>query len=170
VNPTRHGAIDLLRAMGASIDEKGERLASGEPVADLTIRSSELRAIDVSAADTARAIDEIPILCLAATQAAGTTRIRGIGELRVKESDRVAGIVVGLRALGAELEVDGDDLVINGPARLRGATVESAGDHRLAMTFAIAGLLAEGSTTVLGADSAAISDPGFFGQIEEART
>ena len=170
VNPTRRGAIDLLRAMGASIDEKGERLASGEPVADLTIRSSELRAIDVSAADSARAIDEIPILCLAATQAAGTTRIRGIGELRVKESDRVAGIVVGLRALGAELEVDGDDLVINGPTRLRGATVESAGDHRLAMTFAIAGLLAEGSTTVLGADSAAISDPGFFGQIEEART
>jgi 3-phosphoshikimate 1-carboxyvinyltransferase len=169
VNPTRRGAIDLLRAMGAAIDETNERVESGEPIADLAVRSSSMRGIDVAAADTARAIDEIPVLCLAATQASGTTRIRGAGELRVKESDRIAGIVGGLRALGADIDVDGDDLVITGPARLRGVVVESLGDHRLAMTFAIGGLIAQGSTTVLRAASAAISDPGFFGQIEEAR-
>jgi 3-phosphoshikimate 1-carboxyvinyltransferase len=169
VNPTRRAAIDLLRAMGATIDETAERIESGEPVADLVVRSSALLAIDVAESDTARAIDELPVLCLAATQAAGTTRIRGTGELRVKESDRIAGIAGGLRALGADISVDGDDLVIVGPTRLIGAVVETSGDHRLAMTFAVAGLIAEGSTTVLGAASAAVSDPGFFGQLEAAR-
>jgi 3-phosphoshikimate 1-carboxyvinyltransferase len=169
VNPTRRAAIDLLRAMGADIDERDPRDVSGELVADLVIRSSALRGIDVTAVDTARAIDEIPVLCVAATQALGPTRIRGIGELRFKESDRVAGTAAGLRALGARIRVDGDDIVITGPSRLRGATVNSFGDHRLAMTFAIAGLVAEGTTTVLDAASAAISDPGFFSQLEEAR-
>ena len=169
VNPTRRAAIDLLRAMGAVIDERDERDASGEPVADLVVRSSALRGIEITAADTARAIDEIPVLCLAATQAVGPTRIRGVGELRFKESDRVAGTAAGLRALGARISVDADDLVIVGPTRLRGASVDSFGDHRLAMTFAIAGLLADGSTVVRGAGSAAISDPGFFGQVEAVR-
>ena len=170
VNPTRRAAIDLLRTMGAAIDETAERVDSGEPVADLAVRSSVLRAIDVPPADTARAIDEVPVLCLAATQASGTTRIRGAGELRVKESDRIAGIVAGLRVLGGDIGVDGDDLVVVGPTRLRGGVVDSLGDHRLAMTFAIAGLVADGTTTVLGAASAAISDPGFFAQLEEVRT
>ncbi len=169
VNPTRRAVIDLLRAMGAAIEERDQREDSGEPVADIVVRSSTLRGIDVSEDDTARAIDEMPILCLAATQALGPTRIRGIGELRFKESDRVAGTAAGLRALGARVSIDGDDLLVTGPTRLRGATVNSFGDHRLAMTFAIAGLIADGSTTILGADSAAISDPRFFSQIEEAR-
>jgi len=170
VNPTRRAAIDLLRTMGAAIDETAERVDSGEPVADMGVRSSVLRAIDVPPADTARAIDEVPVLCLAATQASGTTRIRGAGELRVKESDRIAGIVAGLRVLGGDIGVDGDDLVVVGPTRLRGGVVDSLGDHRLAMTFAIAGLVADGTTTVLGAASAAISDPGFFAQLEEVRS
>ena len=104
VNPTRRAVIDLLRRMGARIDETAIGDATddgvGEPLADLTVRSSELRAIDVDPAEVAAAIDEIPILCLAATQARGRTTIRGAGELRHKESDRIAGIAAGLAALG----------------------------------------------------------------------
>ncbi len=166
VNPTRRAVIDLLRAMGADITETALGAASddgvGEPLADLRVRSAELRAIDLGPADVAAAIDEIPILCLAATRAAGTTTIRGAGELRNKESDRIAGIANGLVALGAVVEVDGDDLRIHGGRALAGATVDSLDDHRLAMTFAIAGLVATGRTAVLRPASASISYPGFF--------
>ena len=172
VNPTRRAAIDLLRAMGATIEERpigthaGE---AGEPVADLTVRSSELRGIDLSPRDVAAAIDEIPVLCLAAAVASGPTRIRGAGELRHKESDRIAGIVAGLVALGARIDVEGDDLTIHGGATLSGATVDSLDDHRLAMTFAIAGLVARGDTTVGRPGSAGISYPGFFADLERIR-
>lgn len=182
VNPTRSAVIDLLRAMGARIEERpatepeSERSGGvdlggeiGEPVADLIVRSSELRGIDVSPADVAAAIDEIPILCLAATQAEGTTRIRGAGELRHKESDRIVGIATGLRRLGADLEVEGDDIIIRGPTRLAGAATDSLDDHRLAMTFAVAGLIARGETTVSRPGCAAISYPGFFDEIERVR-
>jgi 3-phosphoshikimate 1-carboxyvinyltransferase len=177
VNPTRRAAIDVLRQMDADIEEAlidgaaagGTGADDGEPVADLVVRSSSLRAIEVSAAETARAIDEIPVLCLAATQARGTTAIRGAGELRVKESDRMAGVVAALRALGADITIDRDDLLIAGPTPLRGTAVESHGDHRLAMTFAIAGLIADGATQVSGSDSAAISDPAFFEQLDAVR-
>jgi 3-phosphoshikimate 1-carboxyvinyltransferase len=171
VNPTRRAVIDLLRAMGADIVETPIASAAGdgaegdgvgEPLADLRVRSSELRAIDLGPADVAAAIDEVPILCLAAAQAAGTTIIRGAGELRHKESDRIAGTSDGLRALGADIDVDGDDLRIRGGDRLTGATVDSLADHRLAMAFAIAGLVATGRTTVLRPASASISYPGFF--------
>ena len=117
----------------------------------------------------AAAIDEIPVLCLAAAAASGTTRIRGTGELRHKESDRVAGIAAGLGALGARGRVEGDDIEIRG-ARASGARVtETLDDHRLAMTFAVAGLIAEGETTVDHAGSAAISYPGFFRELEGVR-
>jgi 3-phosphoshikimate 1-carboxyvinyltransferase len=110
VNPTRRAIIDILRAMGASIEERRVDDAVdpsvGEPIADLVVRSSELRAVELGPADVASAIDEIPVLCLAATQARGTTRIRGAGELRNKESDRIAGIAAGLVALGAEITVE----------------------------------------------------------------
>jgi 3-phosphoshikimate 1-carboxyvinyltransferase len=177
VNPTRRAIIDLLRAMGAEIDEtaparagNGTDAASGvraddgvgEPRADLRVRSSSLRAIDLGPADVAAAIDEIPILCLAAAHARGTTTIRGAGELRHKESDRIAGTAAGLRALGADIEVDGDDLRIHGGRPISGTTVDSLDDHRLAMMFAIAGLSAAGRTTVLRPASASISYPGFF--------
>jgi 3-phosphoshikimate 1-carboxyvinyltransferase len=180
VNPTRRAVIDILRAMGADIEERsvedaagvfadadaGAGIGVGEPVADLVVRSSDLRAIDLGPADVAAAIDEIPILCLAATQASGTTVIRGAGELRHKESDRIAGIVEGLRALGGRVDVEGDDLAIHGGAGLDGAATDSLDDHRLAMTFAIAGLLARGETSVRRPGSAAISYPGFFAELE----
>jgi 3-phosphoshikimate 1-carboxyvinyltransferase len=171
VNPTRHAIIDLLRQMGASIDEEGAPDDGvGEPIADLVVRSSSLRSIEVQPAETAAAIDEIPALCLAATQAQGRTLIRGAGELRHKESDRIAGIVEGLSRLGARIAADGDDIVIDGPTALRGTSVDSFDDHRLALTFAIAGLIATGSTTIRGADSVAISYPTFFADLERIRS
>jgi 3-phosphoshikimate 1-carboxyvinyltransferase len=169
VNPTRRAAIDFLARMGARLDEvavAGTSGDAGEPLADLTVRSSELRAIDLGPAEVAAAIDEIPILCLAATQARGTTTIRGAGELRNKESDRIAGIASGLRALGAKVEVAGDDISIAGPTSLVGATTRTLDDHRLAMTFAIAGLVARGTTIIDRAESAAVSYPGFFLELE----
>lgn len=180
VNPTRRAIIDLLRSMGADIEEQPTDGAAdiagadpvrgvGEPTADLVVRSSGLRAIDLGPAQVAAAIDEIPALCLAATQATGTTTIRGAGELRVKESDRIAGIAAGLTALGADITVDGDDLTINGPTALRGAATDSLDDHRLAMTFAVAGLLASDTTSISRPASAGISYPGFFADLERIR-
>ena len=147
VNPTRRAAIDILIRMGARIDETPAAAAAnataaaaggagvaddaGEPLADFTVRSSDLRAVDLDPDDVAAAIDEIPILCLAATQARGRTTIRGRGELRNKESDRIAGIVAGLTALGARISVDGDDITIEGPTRLVGSR-----DSRLSTTTA----------------------------------
>jgi 3-phosphoshikimate 1-carboxyvinyltransferase len=172
VNPTRRAVVDLLASMGARIDERATGPAAdgvGEPMATLTVRSSELRAIDLSPTDTAAAIDEIPILCLAASQAAGRTRIRGAGELRNKESNRLTGIAAGLTALGASIWIEGDDIVVDGPSNLAGAETDSLGDHRLAMTFAIAGLLASETTYVARPGSASISYPGFFGELERIR-
>jgi 3-phosphoshikimate 1-carboxyvinyltransferase len=176
INPTRRAIIELLRRMGARIEEvapDGARAAGddgvGEPVADLVVRSSALEAIDVSPQEVAAAIDEIPVLCLAASQARGRTTIRGAGELRHKESDRIAGIVAGLTALGARVSVDGDDLAIDGPTALVGASTDSLGDHRLAMIFAVAGLIARGRTTITAAECASISYPGFFGELAGVR-
>ena len=173
VNPTRRAVIDILRSMGAQIEERPQRNGAddgvGEPIADLVIRSSELRAVDLGPADVAAAIDEIPILCLAATAARGTTVIRGAGELRHKESDRITGVAAGLRAMGAQVEIDGDDLRILGGRVLSGASTDSLDDHRLAMTFAIAGLIALGETTIARPGSAAISYPGFFDDLERVR-
>jgi 3-phosphoshikimate 1-carboxyvinyltransferase len=173
VNPTRRAVIDILRSMGAQIEERPQRNGAddgvGEPIADLVIRSSELRAVDLGPADVATAIDEIPILCLAATAARGTTVIRGAGELRHKESDRITGVAAGLRAMGAHVEIDGDDLRILGGRVLSGASTDSLDDHRLAMTFAIAGLIASGETTIARPGSAAISYPGFFDDLERVR-
>ena len=169
VNPTRRAAIDFLVRMGARIEETavGEPCGdAGEPLADFTVRSSELEAIDLGPADVAAAIDEIPILCLAATQARGKTTIRGAGELRNKESDRIEGIATGLTALGARVSVSGDDITISGPTPLVGAATETLDDHRLAMTFAVAGLIARGTTTIDLAESAAVSYPSFFLELE----
>ncbi len=181
VNPTRRAVIDILRAMGAEIDERpvagpgsGDTGRAGddgigEPLADLMVRSSALRSVELGPKDVAAAIDEIPVLCLAAAFATGTTVIRGAGELRHKESDRIAGVVAGLRALGARIEPDGDDLRIEGGHPFDGAETDSLDDHRLAMTFAVAGLVATGETAIGRPGSAAISYPGFFDDLERVR-
>jgi 3-phosphoshikimate 1-carboxyvinyltransferase len=171
VNPTRRAVIDLLRAMGAQIDERPDRSDDGvgEPTADLTVHSAGLHGIAVGPAQVAAAIDEVPILCLAATQARGVTVIRGAGELRHKESDRLTGIATGLRALGADIAIDGDDIRIAGPTALRGVVTDSLADHRLAMTFAIAGLIASGETRISRPGSAVVSYPGFFDELERVQ-
>ena len=173
VNPTRRAVIDLLRQMGAEIEERPTGPADdrdvGEPIADLTVRSSELRAIDLGPADVAAAIDEIPVLCLAAARASGTTTIRGAGELRHKESDRIAGIAAGLAGMGVRVAIDGDDLTIHGATWLEGAVADSLDDHRLVMTFAVAGLVARDPVTIERPDAAAISYPGFFADLEGVR-
>ncbi|HSW41349.1 MAG TPA: 3-phosphoshikimate 1-carboxyvinyltransferase [Patescibacteria group bacterium] len=172
-NPTRRAIIDLLRRMGADIEVRPVGAAGdeerGEPLADLVVRSSSLRGIDVTAVEVAAAIDEIPALCLAAAVASGRTVIHGTGELRHKESDRVAGIAAGLAALGARVRVEGDMIEITGGRVLRGTTVETHDDHRLAMTFAVAGLVALGETLIRDPGSADVSYPGFFGELERVR-
>jgi 3-phosphoshikimate 1-carboxyvinyltransferase len=161
VNPTRSGLLDVLRVMGADLIVPQERVQGGEPVADLTVRATGLRAADVAGELVVRMIDEIPLLAVAATQAQGETVVRDAAELRVKETDRIATTVHELRRLGARIDARPDGLVVEGPVRLRGATVSSHGDHRLAMALAVAGLVAEGETTVLGADCIGDSFPGF---------
>ena len=182
-NPTRRAIIDVLRRMGADIVERPvaaadaagidpsapDRGEAGEPLADLLVRSSALRGIDVAPEEVAAAIDEVPVLCLAAAAATGRTVIRGIGELRHKESDRVAGIAAGLTALGARVTVTGDQITIEGGRALQGAPVATHEDHRLAMTFAVAGLIAQGETVVRDPGSADVSYPGFFGELERMR-
>lgn len=161
VNPTRIGLLDVLRAMGADVVLRDERTVSGEPVAELTFRASELVGVEVGGDTVVRMIDEFPVLAVAATQAQGETIVRDAGELRVKETDRIATTVQELRRLGAEIEPRPDGLVVHGPTPLKGAIVQSHGDHRLAMALAVAGLIATGKTIVENVDCIADSFPGF---------
>jgi 3-phosphoshikimate 1-carboxyvinyltransferase len=163
INPTRTGLIDVLRAMGADIGIENKRGLSGEPVADIWCKGgAELKAVDIVKEQIPALIDEFPILCIAATQASGTTTIRGAEELRVKESDRIRSMATELKKMGAELEEFSDGLTIKGRSDLKAAVVESHGDHRIAMSLSIAGLIAEGTTTIRGVSSVNISFPGFF--------
>lgn len=165
VNETRSGIIDILRAMGADIELTEERTVGGEPVADLVVRSATLHGTEVGGGLIPRAIDELPLVALAAAHAKGETVIRDAEELRVKESDRVATTGAVLRAFGIEVEERRDGLRVTGGASLRAATVDSATDHRVAMLGAVAGLLAEGDTTVTGADAVAVSYPAFWSDL-----
>ncbi|MEO1131766.1 MAG: 3-phosphoshikimate 1-carboxyvinyltransferase [Cyanobacteria bacterium J06639_1] len=161
VNPTRTGVLDVLDAMGADITRENEREAAGEPVADLRVRSSQLRGCEVGGDIIPKLVDEIPILAVAASFAEGKTTIRDAAELRVKESDRLAATASELNKLGAKISELSDGLDIEGGAKLTGAEVQSYGDHRIAMSLAIAGLQASGETVIQGASSAAISYPDF---------
>jgi 3-phosphoshikimate 1-carboxyvinyltransferase len=163
VNPTRTGLLGALKKMGAKIEMSNIRGLSGDPVADIHCRVDVgLKAIEITKDEIPALIDEFPILCLAATQAEGITTIRGAGELRVKESDRIKSMATELRKMGADVEEFEDGLSISGRNNLRGAEVESYGDHRIAMAMAIAGLVAEGTTGIHGIDAVNISFPGFF--------
>lgn len=162
LNSTRTGLLDALRAMGAAISVNNLREEGGEPVGDLEVAGGELRGVEVGGALTPRMIDEFPIFAVAATQAHGVTVVRDAEELRVKESNRLEGFVGELRKLGARIEATADGFVVEGPARLRGAVVDSLGDHRVAMALAVAGLCAEGKTTILGAECVAKTYPAFF--------
>lgn len=161
INPRRIGIIDALQAMGAQISYRNERQQAGEPVADLEVRYSELRGVTFGGASIVTMIDELMVLAVAATQAKGRTIVKDASELRVKETDRIASTVTELRKMGAKIEPTADGFIIDGPTQLRGAPVESQGDHRLAMAMTVAGLVSKGTTTVYGAEVTADSFPGF---------
>lgn len=160
MNPSRTGVIDILRLMGASIVVENERETGGEPVADLRVSGSRLKGIEVPEELVSLAIDEFPSLFVAAASAEGQTVVTGAEELRVKETDRIQVMADGLRALGADITDTPDGAVING-GRLTGGTADSCGDHRTAMSFAMASLISDGPITVLDCDNVNTSFPGF---------
>jgi len=166
INPTRSGLIDVLNLMGADIKPENERLVSGEPVADLHVKHSRLKGMNIGGDLILRAIDEFPILCVAAAKAEGTTKITGAGELRVKESDRIASMAAELRKMGVKIEELEDGLIIEGQEDLSPAAAVSYGDHRIAMSMLIAGLTAKGETTVDNTDCVNTSFPGFMEILE----
>ena len=166
VNPTRTGILDALSMMGADVRLEEERMCGPEPVADIVVRSSRLRGVTIDGALVPRAIDELPLIALAACFAEGETIIREAEELVVKESNRVRTTVEGLRKMGAEIEALPDGLRVCGPQQLRGAVVSSHGDHRLAMLLGVAGALAEGETLVRKAESVAVSYQGFWDDLD----
>jgi len=160
LNPTRRGVIDILRLMGANIVENNSRESGGEIVADLHVTGAKLKGIEVPIELVSLAIDEFPAIFVAAASASGKTIVTGAEELRVKETDRIQVMTDGLQALGVDITDTPDGAhIIGGP--VRGGTVDSSGDHRTAMSFAMAGLISEGPITILDCDNVATSFPGF---------
>jgi 3-phosphoshikimate 1-carboxyvinyltransferase len=167
INPTRTGIIDAYRQMGADILIENETSSGGELKGDITVKSSSLKAITIEGSMIPRLIDEIPVIALAATQAIGTTIIRDAQELKVKESDRIGTVVSMLKAFGANIEATDDGMIIYGQAALKGTTIDSLMDHRIAMTAAIAGLIACGETTITGWEWVKTSFPNFYETIKK---
>ncbi len=173
VNSTRRAFIDLLRSWGGDIELIKERSVHGEPVADLRIKSSTLRSDRLSRTLSgdliANLIDEIPVLAVLGTRVEGGLLIRDASELRVKESDRISAIVDNLRAMGAEVAEYEDGLEIASPQCLKGARIDSRHDHRIAMAFAVAGLISEDETVIDGHECASVSFPAFFDTLDSLR-
>jgi len=168
VNPTRTGLLDVLERMGARIAVFNRRTVGGEPVADLEIRSSPLVATTVDGGEVPRLVDELPLVALLGAFARGTTVVRGAEELRAKESDRIETVTEGLRAAGVRIEARPDGFEVRGtPARPRGGRIDAHGDHRIAMLGALAGLVSREGVDLRGAESVAISFPGFFELLDQ---
>jgi 3-phosphoshikimate 1-carboxyvinyltransferase len=163
VNPTRTGILDILNAMGADIELLDPREASGEPVADLLVRSARLKGIEIGGELVPRAIDEFPVICVAAALAEGRTVIRDAGELRVKETDRIAAMAANLGKAGVDVIEREDGMEITGRDTLSGSVAESFGDHRIAMSMLVAGLAADGESEVRDVECIATSFPDFSG-------
>ncbi len=168
MNPTRIGVIEILRLMGANIELLNEREESAEPVADIRVRHAALQGIDIPEALVPLAIDEFPVLFVAAACAQGVTRLSGAAELRVKESDRIQVMADGLQALGIRTEVMPDGLVIEGRGYFDGGEVETHGDHRVAMAFVIAGLVARGEIIIHDCANVETSFPSFLASAQHA--
>ena len=166
LNPTRTAFLDMLKKLGASISTLSVREQHGELVGDISVSGSRLAAdgngLVLAGPIIPNIIDEIPILAVVATQVEGRLEVRDARELRIKESDRIRMVAEGIRELGGEIEELEDGFAIVGPQRLRGGRVETLGDHRIAMAFAVAGLIAEGTTEIVDADCAAVSFPEFY--------
>ena len=165
INPTRDGILKAALAMGGNVTLLNERTVSGEPVADILVKSSTLHGTDISGEIIPTLIDEIPILAVMAAFAEGTTTIRDAGELRVKESDRIAVITENLKAMGASITPAEDGMTIEGGPQLHGTRIQTHADHRIAMAFTVAGLNALGETTLDDETCVAISYPSFYEDI-----
>jgi len=161
INPTRVSLLTVLDEMNAQIDIMNVRNIASELIADLYVRNSNLKSVSLQGAIIPQIIDEIPILAILATQAEGTTVISGAEELRHKESDRLRSIKFNLERMGAKVSEQTDGLIIEGGTRLKGADIECFSDHRIAMAFSIAGLIADGETTIKSSETTEISFPGF---------
>jgi 3-phosphoshikimate 1-carboxyvinyltransferase len=161
VNPTRTGIIEMLKKMGAKIDILNYQIKSNEPQADLMIEHSKLRGVEIKKENVPFLIDELPLIAVAATQAQGKTVVSGAKELRVKETDRIKAIVSELKKMGADIKEKKDGFIVEGPSKLKGAVCESYNDHRIAMSLAVAALLAEGKTVIKNSECIDISFPGF---------
>jgi len=161
INPTRTGIIEVLRRMGAEIKILNEDIVNGEPVGDIVVHGGELRSTVIEGSLIPRLIDEIPVIAVAAAVARGDTVIRDAAELKVKETDRISTMAGELRKMGVEVQELKDGMVINGPSAMKGAICESHGDHRVAMAMAVAGLVADGKTTIKNAECINVSFPGF---------
>lgn len=161
INPTRTGIIEILKKMGAKINILNYRIKSNEPRADLMIEYSKLKGVEIKKENVPFLIDELPLIAVMATQAQGKTVVSGAKELRVKETDRIRAIVSELKKMGADIEEREDGFAVNGPTRLQGAVCESYNDHRIAMSLAVAALLAEGKTVIKNSECIYISFPEF---------
>jgi 3-phosphoshikimate 1-carboxyvinyltransferase len=163
VNPRRTGLLDVLERMGARVSVFDRRRAGGEAVASVQVQPGELVATEIRADEVPGLVDELPLVALLASHARGETRVSGAGELRVKETDRIEAVTDGLRTLGARIHSRPDGWTVTGvPTRLRGGRVDARGDHRIAMLAAVAGLSSREGVAIEGADTAAISFPGFY--------
>ena len=162
INKTRDGILTVLKNMGANIVLDNIKDVSGEPVADIEITTSKLNSTSFGKETVPSLIDEIPIIVLAATQAEGKTVISGAKELKVKESNRIHAVASQLNKMGADIEETDDGFIVNGPTKLKGATVESFDDHRIAMMLSVAGLIAEGETEIINSDCVKISFANFY--------
>jgi 3-phosphoshikimate 1-carboxyvinyltransferase len=168
LNPRRTGFLDVLERMGARIGVFNRRKLGGEWIGDLEVRSAELTGTEIGAEEVPRLVDELPLFALAAAFARGESRVRGAGELRVKESDRIETVTNALRTLGARIRARDDGFGVRGvPSRLRGGTMSSDGDHRIAVLGAVAGLASREGVDIRNADAVAISFPGFFELLDE---
>jgi len=166
INPTRTGIILTLKNMGVKLTILNKRIICNEPVSDILVRGSQLNGVELSGAIIPMIIDELPVMAVIATQAKGTTIVRNAEELRVKETDRIRAIVSQLRNMGAQIIERKDGFIVEGPTRLRGVKCKSFGDHRIAMALTIAGLIADGETTIEDAESINISFPEFITKIK----
>ena len=168
LNPRRTGLLDVLERMGARVAVYNRRPIGGEPAGDVQLRASELVGATVAAGEVPSLVDELPLLALAACHARGETVVTGAAELRLKESDRIEGVVEELRRIGAHIRATPDGFRIRGvPARLRGGTFDARGDHRLAMVGAVAGLSSREGVDLRGAEAVGTSFPGFYGVLEQ---
>lgn len=169
INPTRNGILRVCEAMGADIKMENKRIMGGEPVADLIVRSSSLHGTVIEGDIIPTLIDEIPVIAVLAAYADGTTVIRNAEELKVKESNRLDIMVESLTAMGVDIEGTEDGMIIRGGKPLHGAVIDSHLDHRIAMAFAVASLIAEGTTTITRADCVDISYPNFYSDLNSLK-